>query len=583
MLGLFRDPETFLEKVKYLYGHRDERSRDTLELLDGRFIDRYSSPVVGEGGRYFGRIWYFRDVSEAKKSEEALRLSEAAFRNIFNFPILGVTIIKDRVFLRANPSFAERMGYAEEEVVGHSARMFYRDDAEFERVGNLLYAEMDATGLGVAETRFARKDGSLIDVVIYSRALDPGSPEKGIASIVLDVTAMKESERDRDRLREQLAQAQKMESIGRLAGGVAHDFNNLLTAIIGNAELALAKVQEESPARRYLDSVIHAGESAAELTGQLLAFSRKQVINPRDVDLGKIIDQTKMMLERIIGEDVELRAASRTALPPVSVDPAQIQQIVMNLAVNARDAMPKGGTLSLEASTVIVDGAFCARHGSGEPGERVMLSVTDTGCGMTAEVRSHLFEPFFTTKAKGKGTGLGLATVYGAVKQNGGAIDVYSALGKGTTFNIYFPVSGSVAGDGDREEPAEDVKAGGNETILLVEDNQMVRSFSEDLLASLGYRVISASSGEEALIKAIPPEERIDLLLTDVVMACMNGKELADELRRVRPGIKVIFCSGYAENLRGIQESIASGDGFLAKPFSAAALSRKLRQLLESS
>jgi two-component system, cell cycle sensor histidine kinase and response regulator CckA len=577
-----RDPEAFLKKVRYLYGHREKKSLDTVTLKDGRIFDRYSAPVVGEGGRYFGRIWHFRDVTDSRKAEESLRLSELAFRSLFDFPMIGVAVVTERKMARSNPAFLGMMGYTEQEVLGRSARMFYDSDEEFERAGTQLYAEIDSGGLSQVETRFVKKDGAAMDALLFARRLEPDHPEKGIVLIALDVTSMKAAERDGDQLRQQLAQAQKMESIGRLAGGVAHDFNNLLTAIIGNAELALAKLPPGYDASGFLSSIIQAGESAAELTSQLLAFSRKQIINPRIVILNDIIEQMKKILARIIGEDIDLQARTQPDLPTVSVDPAQIQQIILNLAVNGRDAMPSGGCLALETAIVVLDDDYCSRHPGVEPGPRVMLSVSDTGQGMSEETMSHLFEPFFTTKAPGKGTGLGLATVYGAVKQNGGVIDVSSALGKGTVFKVYFPYAGGQRAAAAEPRTAEGGADGGTETILLAEDNGMVLQFALDVLSARGYRVISASSGEAALIKALASEEPIDLLLTDIVMQGMNGKALADELRRFRPTVKVLFCSGYTENIPNLQESLDSGDGFIAKPFTAASLLKKLRQMLDA-
>lgn len=386
------------------------------------------------------------------------------------------------------------------------------------------------------------------------------------------------SDEEKSRLEAQLMQAQRMESIGRLAGGIAHDFNNLLTAILGNTTLVMQKLPPEEREHERLAVVMKAAQSAAELTRQLLAFSRKQIIEPRLLDPAAEIGKMRGLLARLIGEDVELVINAEPGRAVIKADPGQLEQILFNLIVNARDAMPDGGRLSLDVSGSVLDENYAATHPYCVPGEHVMISVSDTGQGMSPEVQQHLFEPFFTTKPKGKGTGLGLATVYGAVKQNGGAIEVYSEVGLGTTFKIYFPRLKSESPETAQPAGGDHIPRG-SETILLVEDSPLVLSFAHELLDRLGYHVVAARNGEEAL--AIAGDcGRIDLLLTDVIMPGMNGRMLADRLSRSCPGLRVLYASGYTSNVIVHHGVLEEGINFINKPYSEQALARKIREVL---
>ena len=396
-----------------------------------------------------------------------------------------------------------------------------------------------------------------------------------------DVTDRKQAEEEKEKLRAQLQQAMKMEAVGRLAGGVAHDFNNLLTAILGNVSLALLKLPPSDPAGSLLAEANKAAESAASLTQQLLAFSRKQIIKPEDLDLNTLIEDMKKMLARLIGEDIELKTVPGGDLGPVKVDAGQFERILVNLAVNARDAMPEGGKLLIETGNVDLDEAYCVMHPYVRPGRFVMLAVSDTGHGMSAEVKRQIFEPFFTTKPKGTGTGLGLATIYGVVKQADGSIEVDSEVGKGTTFRIYLPrVEGAAAKPPDPSPPMEPLE--GSETVLLVEDEEIVRNLGVRILAEFGYRVMHAGNGDEAIELAGGHGERIDLLLTDVVMPGMSGRELANRLTRTRPETKVLFTSGYTDDAIVHHGVLDEGVSFLGKPYSPSALARKVREVLDS-
>jgi two-component system cell cycle sensor histidine kinase/response regulator CckA len=383
---------------------------------------------------------------------------------------------------------------------------------------------------------------------------------------------------ERKRLEEQFRHAQKMEAVGRLAGGIAHDFNNLLTAIIGYSQMALLRMNPEDSMRREIQEIETAGQRAASLTGQLLAFSRRQVIQPIVLNLNAVVNDLSKMLQRLIGEDVALINDLDRQLGLVKADRGQIEQIVMNLAINARDAMPAGGRLTIETSNVELPGESSGEALSLAPGRYAMLTMTDTGVGMESGTKSRIFEPFFTTKEKGKGTGLGLSTVYGIVKQSGGHIFVDSEPGRGTTFKLYLPNVDEVEGSRILDLREEPVK--GTETILLVEDELAVRNLSSMVLRETGYAVLEASDGEEALELANRHDGKIDLLLTDVIMPGMSGKELSEQLKPKRPDMKVVFASGYTEDTILHHRVLDSREEFIQKPFTPTSLTKKLREVL---
>ena len=387
---------------------------------------------------------------------------------------------------------------------------------------------------------------------------------------------------ERKDLEEQLAQAQKLEAVGRLAGGIAHDFNNLLTAIIGYAQISLDRLQPNEALRRNIVEIKKAGDRAASLTRQLLAFSRKQVLQPRVIDLNSVVAEMEKMLGRMIGEDIELRTTLQEGLGSVKADPGQIEQVIMNLVVNARDAMPLGGKLTIETAGAFLDETYAQQHAGVLPGAYVMLAVSDTGAGMDEETQQHIFEPFFTTKDVGKGTGLGLSYVYGIVRQSEGNIWVYSEPGKGTTFKIYLPRVAGNAEEYKRPEALVDLSQG-TETVLLVEDDERVRELAQEVLEICGYRVLGAASGKAALAICEQYAERIHLLLTDVVMPEMSGPELAHRVSLLHPEIPVLYMSGYTDNAIVHHGVLDEGTNFIQKPFSPDALAAKVRQVLDSS
>jgi PAS domain S-box-containing protein len=477
---------------------------------------------------------------------------------------------KQRKFLRWNRNLEAVTGYSAEEIaVRHPLDLFSGMDKD------LVAARIEKVfedGEATVEAVMASRDGHQTPFYFTGKRtmLDGATYLVGMG---IDIS-------ERKRLEEQLLHAQKMEGIGRLAGGIAHDFNNLLTAILGYTELIAEEIGEAHPARPYVANVTKAAERAATLTSQLLAFARKQMIAPRIMSLNDLIVDTGAILGRLIGADVELILLSDPDLWHVQADFSQLSQVVINLAVNARDAMPEGGKLIVETANVILDADFVRAHVDVVPGEYVMLSVTDTGVGMDAEVQQHLFEPFFTTKGVGKGTGLGLATCYGIVKQSGGHIWIYSEPGHGTTCKIYFPrvLMTDSAPDICRVEP---VISGGSETILLVEDEPLVLNFAANTLRKRDYTVLEACNGQEALQFMQSYTGALDLVVTDVVMPQMSGRVMMEHLHRVRPSVQVIYASGYTDGSIVADCIIEAGMAFLHKPYTPAMLSRKVREVLD--
>jgi nitrogen-specific signal transduction histidine kinase/ActR/RegA family two-component response regulator len=397
-----------------------------------------------------------------------------------------------------------------------------------------------------------------------------------------DISARKQIEEALKNSEDQLRQSQKMEAIGRLAGGVAHDFNNMLTAIRGYSDLLLLRLDDGSPMRREVEEIQKAGERASSLTRQLLAFSRKQVLQPKTIDLNEIIANLHGMMHRLIGEEIDLVTVLKPDLGLVLVDPGQVEQVIMNLVVNARDAMPRGGKVTIETTDIFLGEGYSQEHRIVKPGAYVKLTISDTGCGMTQDVKSHLFEPFFTTKEKGKGTGLGLSTVYGIVKQSGGYVWVYSELGRGTTFKVYFPRQDQSGAEAHAEPHAGyGAFPAGRETVLVVEDEELLRVLIRQVLQESGYTVLVASDGEEAVEVASASRFPIHLMITDVIMPKMDGREAARALEKVFPGIATLYMSGYTDEAIVSYGVLESGLSFLEKPFTPDALLRKVREVLK--
>ena len=515
-------------------------------------------------------------------TNERLKESEEKFSKAFHLSPLMITLVTfpDGRFVDVSDNFCYAVDYTREEIIGRTPQDLgcLENGSDLDSIMDILEHNMSVLD---EEIVIRSRSGRLLNLLISAEVISIAQVPHAII-VGIDITERKLAEDEKNTLEAQLRQSQKMESIGRLAGGVAHDFNNLLTAILGNTDLALMEMEEDNPLYPRLTVVMQAAESAADLTRQLLAFSRKQIIEPEPVNLAELIENMHMMLGRLIGEDIRLEIAAPQQSGMIKADPGQIEQIIVNLAVNARDAMPEGGRLLLEVADQYLDDEYVKRHPYTKEGEYVMLAVSDTGCGMTAEVKQHIFEPFFTTKPLGKGTGLGLATSYGSVKQHGGSIEVYSEPGHGTTFKIYFPRLMEETAKIKEPTVTEDLPRG-TETILLVEDDPGVLDFSLSVLEHLGYSVLKAEHGEAALAVAEGYPATIHLLLTDVIMPGMNGRVLADLLVRKRPEMRVVFTSGYTENVIVHHGVLEEGINFLGKPFTALALARKVRDILNQA
>jgi len=551
-----------------------EGSTYELEIVakDGRRVPlEVSSRLIRRDGKPTGVQGFGRDISDRRRADEALRASEERFRALVENSSDAIVLVDAQGSVLYQSRSAERIvGYTAEERRGRNALELVHPDDRAAVAGKLGECRARPGSIVSAEFRGRRKDGGwlYLEGTAANRLSDPA-----VAAIVInyrDVSA-------RRSLEEQLLQAHKMEAVGRLAGGIAHDFNNLLTAILGYGDLMLPKLHDPT-LRGKMQEIRKAAERASALTRQLLAFSRKQVLVPEVVEVGALIAELSKMLRRLIGEDVELVALPGPAPAAVRADRGQLEQVLMNLAVNARDAMPRGGKLTIEVAVADPDEAFRKDHPDVPRGSVVMISVSDTGQGMDAEVRKHIFEPFFTTKELGRGTGLGLATVYGIVKQSGGHVEVDTAPGRGTTFHIFLP---AVEAPPPAPAPSLDAVVGGSETVLLVEDEAALRSLAQEILRDQGYKVMAAGSGPEALAIAGSHPAAIDLLVTDVVMPGMDGRELADRLLPIHPETRCLFMSGYTDDAivrRGVREE---GMPFLQKPFTIDALALKVREVLD--
>ena len=697
-----RDPDEFMERVRSLYDRHDAVSHDEVELTDGRVFDRYSAPMRDVGGRYYGRVWYFRDVTERRQVEAELRRErDRAQRYLDTADVMLVGLDVNHRVTSANRKACEVLEWTEEELVGRDYIETYIPErlrqAARDSFGSLLAGDrsvreravvsksgrerviewrttllrdergrvagtfssgtdvternealvalrageermrfaLQAAGIGIWDVDYATATVRWSEILEHQYGLQPGTfagtfeafinlvhPDDraavietitngvqtgddftlesralwpdgtvhrltGAGRVLLDENrqplrgiGISTDITERYSLEQQYHQAQKMEAIGRLAGGVAHDFNNLLTVILGFCDLARADLEPNDPHHADLEEIQKAGQRAAALTRQLLAFSRKEIIEPTVLDLNTVTADVRSMLERLIGEDVSISIHPSAEPALVHADPGQMQQIIMNLAVNARDAMPGGGAMMIEVANADLDEAYAKMHLGMQAGRYAVLTVTDTGMGMTPDVQAHLFEPFFTTKQAGKGTGLGLATVHGIVTRSGGNVTVYSEIGRGTSFKVYFPRAGASEAVNETVPPLPRPRRNTGETVLVVEDAEGLRDLSKRLLERLGYTVLVAASASEAE-QLFEQNPSIDVVLTDVVMPGESGPDLAKRLVEQRPSLKVIYMSGYTEDAITHHGVLNPGIAFVHKPFTADALERKIREVLD--
>jgi PAS domain S-box-containing protein len=541
----------------------------------GRALHANVEPLRDPNGKIVGVIGVALDNTERRTAERALRLSEQSYRSLIEETPYGICrSTLGGQFLQVNRAMVEMLAYdSETELLLRSmGRDIFAVSEVYEQFHAKLLSTSSCQGF---ECAWRRAGGNTILVRLGGRAMRDDTGAVSYFEILAeDVT-------ERKQLENQFRQAQKMQAIGQLAGGVAHDFNNLLTVVKGQVELLLSETQFGDPRRRRMEEVEKAADRATTLTRQLLAFSRMQVLQSKVLDLNTVIAGMSQMLARLIGENIEMTFAPGADLGNVKADPGQIEQVLMNLVVNARDAMPDGGRLMIETHNVRIDAAFNRQNTSVDRGDYVVLVVSDTGRGMAAETQTRIFEPFFTTKQPGEGTGLGLSLVYGVVKQSGGYIWVYSELAKGTAFKIYLP---RVTDPSEEMTTVkEELATGGKETILFAEDEEDVRNLVSSFLESLGYRVLPAADGSFASQVAQSHKGEIDLLLTDVVMPKTGGRELAEDLRRTIPSLKVLFMSGYTSDAIIRSAVLESGEAFMQKPFSMQSLARKVREVLDAT
>lgn len=537
-----------------------------------RWARSKSRMILDPNGVPIGRRGVTIDITDRKLAEAAMQDTAQRYRLLFAASPLPMWVYDRSTlrFLEVNEAAVRTYGYSRDEFLGMTILQI-RPDAEAERLRRRM-EESRVSFADVAIWTHRKKDGSLMTVEISADSIEfNGVPARLV--LANDIS-------ERQHLEDQLRQAQKMEAIGMLAGGIAHDFNNLLTAITGYSELLQRSIPASDPSRVHVDEILKAGNRAATLTSQLLAFGRKQVLQPRVVDLNEVVQDLENMLKRLVTPNIVLQTALADGLGSTMADPGQIEQAIVNLVVNARDAMPNGGRLTIETKNVYLDAEYARTHVSVEPGHYVMISVSDSGIGMDAETRERIFEPFFSTKEPGRGTGLGLSTTFGIVKQTGGNIWVYSEPGKGSTFKIYLPATGdSVERTSAKLEKMFDDQ--GTETVLVAEDEKSVRELTVKVLEMHGYRVFAAASGSEAIDISERFADKIDLLVTDVVMPGMSGGELAEKVTASRPAIKVLFMSGYTDNAV-LHSGALNGDAnFIQKPFSTGGFARRIREILD--
>ncbi|MCJ8500123.1 hybrid sensor histidine kinase/response regulator [Desulfatitalea alkaliphila] len=561
-----KNPEELLSlKCRFRSKNGDWRWIQSKGKVSAKEADGNISRIVGV---------YF-DITERQMLEIDLRTTRFSFDNAS----IGIyRIASDARIIEINRQAAMNLGYTIEEMRNMS--LFDIDPNITSEEWKALWQALLRQGADSFERSHLRKDGTEMPVEITSQLLEYDGQQFAI-SFVMDISGRKAAETEKEKLQKQLLQSQKMESIGHLAGGIAHDFNNTLSVIVGNSELAMRNPTVDKVAQRHLEQILSAAFRSSELVKQLLAFARKQTIKPIVLDINDTISEMLNMLHRLIGENIELTWLPCKEACRVMLDPSQIDQILANLVVNAKDAIDGGGTITIETERVEVKGTYREQRLWLKPGNYIMLSVSDNGCGMDKETQQRIFDPFFSTKAVGRGTGLGLATVYGIVKQNNGFLSVYSEINHGTSFKIYIPATEmplrAIESGSELEKPSN-----GGETVLVVEDDAGILEFVEAILGEFGYTVVTAKTPHQAINRALAMAPSIDLVLTDVVMPMMNGRELSKRLEEIIPGIKCLYMSGYTANVIAHHGVLDEGVNFISKPFAGNDLARKVRQALDA-
>jgi PAS domain S-box-containing protein len=586
-LGIWENPDTRVRLGRLL------REQGTFRDEPVRFVSKsgivrdtlWSAEKINLSGSE-AMLSLIYDFSEKKQAEDALRESESYNKVLFHDSHIPLAVMDPATirFVDCNNAAFAIYGLTDRSQLlgltpGELSPPLQHDGTPSEIAAVGYISQALEQGQAVFEWQHQRPNGELWDTEVHLMVFNHRD-RKLIQLSLQDITDRKKAEEEKDKLQSQLLQSQKMESVGRLAGGVAHDYNNMLGVILGHAELAMHKADERHPLYNHLNEIRNAAKRSAELTQQLLAFARRQTIAPKVHDLNASVSNTLQMLRLILGENIELVWLPGAEAYPVKIDLSQFDQLLMNLCVNARDAIEGVGRISIETERMVLDEAYCSANVFFVPGDYAVLSVSDTGCGMDRETRSKIFEPFFTTKGVGQGTGLGLATVYGIVKQNNGFINVYSEPGQGSTFRVYLPryIGATVV---EQEVEIDTLLRDNDETVLVVEDEEVLLDINTTMLLDLGYRVLSAATPSEAIRLAGEYTGRIDLLMTDVVMPEMNGRELERQVRRCHPEIECLFMSGYTANVISHHGVLDEGVHFIQKPFSLKDMAAKVRQTLE--
>lgn len=550
--------------------YRKDKKRIWISINARAVRDKSSNVLYYEGT--------VENITERKQYEDSLKSLEELESSILSAIPHAVIGLQARSIIFANDSVETVFGWTSRELIGKNTRILYRSDEEYDEIGSRFYPALEKQRFHREVFNCRRKNGKDIVCMVSSARIGSDLTDKKIVVIYEDITEHKRTEMEKGHLEAQLRQAQKMEAIGQLAGGVAHDFNNILTAVIGYSNLLKAKMAQDDPLRSYVEHILASSGKAVNLTQSLLAFGRKQVIELKPYKVSTLIKNVEKLLIRLLTEDIELVTFFCASDPTILADPTQIDQVLINLATNARDAMPNGGQLKIEVKIAEIDRTFVASYGYGEVGKYALISVSDTGVGMDTATKEKIFDPFFTTKEVGKGTGLGLSIVYGIAKQHNGYINVESDPGRGTTFHIYLPI---VKMKEEEIRPDPIAVRGGSETILIAEDNANVRQLTKEVLEQFGYTVIEAGDGEEAISKFQKSVDSIDLVILDVVMPKKNGREVYETIKLIKPEIKVFFMSGYAEDIlsgKGMHEEKLD---YTPKPIAPQELLAKVRTVLD--